>query len=1394
MRKLAAQIRTNLTLLAEAYDKRLKKVSDYDQMADSLRLEAARNALLVIASGLESRDAEMFTQFVKAMANERIFQGFEIDSVQQALSILVDLLQPGLVDVETANFLWRTMVEVHMALSKMAMDRVRTAERQVTYLADNLAVGIFIHQDGILRYAGREGVHLLGYTHPDELVGRSVFDFVHLEDREWIANIAQRRVLGDPVPDQYQARLIRQDGSVFDARIYSTLTEYEGQPATQAVFVDVSERKGEAESIRQSRQSLQTIIDSMPFGVIIVGRDKRIRHANQSALLSMGYGSEAEVLGRICRETMCPAESDSCPILDLGQRLDRSERILVTRNGRHIPILKSAVPITLGGEEVLLEAFVDVTERKRLEHQIQQSLELQGRQVQISTEVAQEIAATPVLSDLYQKVVTLVKEQFGYYHAQLFLIDEAHDRLVTVAGYGDVGRQLVKQRHFIPMGKGVVGRAGATGQAILSPDVTKEPEWLHHPLLPHTQGELAVPIVLRRSRDSTRPLGEAREVQGSQSVGRVLGVLDVQSDRAAALTGDDRILLEGLCGQIAVAMESTRLRQETQEYLQELEHLTRAMSREGWESFWDRSGSVGYLFDQGGVVPVDHAWTSADGGPEDLGALGSNVSDAESLAMAPLKVRGGELIGVLGVQDDPDNPLSQEELQLLEMVSEQVAQALEGARLFDEEQRARTLLGMRVDELDCLNDIGRKIDQSPPIPEFLQWVTERIPSAMQHPDLCRSAIELNGLVYGVPEAFELPCQIVESVRIGTVSEGKLCIAYSEQQEFLDEEVALLGDIARRVGGYVENRRLLEETQRRLQELTMLSDVSRNLAGAPLQQQEIANIVARQFVEVMGVPEASVSLMEPGNDILRTLADIYRDPVDKEGRHRGKEGFVLADYPATVRVMETLEPLVVQAGKPGSDPAELAYMREAGTETLVIIPLSVKGQAIGVVELEAWDELQITSEELNLAVTLANQAAVALENARLLAESQMQAEEQAILNEMARALTACQDVESVLTEAYRGVTRLMGDTNFYVTFYDPQAYEATLAMTILDGQVEWPRTTQPVGDLGFTEWLITTRQPLLIHDRVRERAVELGLQAGGPLDPIAAFGTDAFGGRLSESQEVASWLGVPMQIRDEVFGTMVALSYTTPQAYTAHSQALLTAVANQTAIALENVRLLESTQHALAEVQATHRSYLRRAWQDHLRQKEMLERSAFLYDQLGPVEPEGAVPVPDLWRPEIEHAVVERGPALVQERGDQERAGLAVPITLRGQILGVIGVEAPGGDRHWTEDEIALVEAIGEQLGQAVESARLFADTQRTAERERLIGEITAKIRASTDMRTILEATAEELGQVLGTSRVRARLTLAEQQGDPSGTPPPSHTSQSVESPEDGPEQAHEEYG
>jgi GAF domain-containing protein len=360
--------------------------------------------------------------------------------------------------------------------------------------------------------------------------------------------------------------------------------------------------------------------------------------------------------------------------------------------------------------------------------------------------------------------------------------------------------------------------------------------------------------------------------------------------------------------------------------------------------------------------------------------------------------------------------------------------------------------------------------------------------------------------------------------------------------------------------------------------------------------------------------------------------------------------------------------------------------------------------------------------------------------------------------MAQALAACQSTDSVLEETYHGVSRLLGVHDYYVTLYDAEADEATLVMAVVDREVEWPRVALSAGELGLAQRLIASREPLLLPDRVPERAAELGASVL-PLRP---------------GQDALSWLGVPMLIRGQVLGAMVAQSYTISRAHDQHSQVLLTAVANQTAIALENVRLLQDTQEALAKVQSTQRTYLQRAWHDHLRQREMLGRSGFLYDQVEAERQEDAVPSPELWRPEIERAVAEGSPVVVQDGdADRERAGLAVPITLRGQTLGVIGVEAPAGDRQWTEDDIAFVEAISEQLGQALESARLFADTQRRAERERLVGEITSRIRASTDIQAILEATAEELGQVLGTSRALVRVTAGEQLARQQDRSPPA---------------------
>ncbi len=138
---------------------------------------------------------------------------------------------------------------------------------------------------------------------------------------------------------------------------------------------EIIERKGAEKKLKQSKDALLTIFEAMPFGIIIVDGDKKIRYVNNTALALIGCKSKKNILGTICHKNICPAEVDNCPILDLGMKVDSSEGTLITKDKKQIPMLKSVVPIILDGEECLLESFVDISERKKAEEELRKHRE-----------------------------------------------------------------------------------------------------------------------------------------------------------------------------------------------------------------------------------------------------------------------------------------------------------------------------------------------------------------------------------------------------------------------------------------------------------------------------------------------------------------------------------------------------------------------------------------------------------------------------------------------------------------------------------------------------------------------------------------------------------------------------------------------------------------------------------------------------------------------------------------------------------------------------------------------------------------------------------------------------------------------------------------------------------
>ncbi len=106
--------------------------------------------------------------------------------------------------------------------------------------------------------------------------------------------------------------------------------------------------------------------------------------------------------------------------------------------------------------------------------------------------------------------------------------------------------------------------------------------------------------------------------------------------------------------------------------------------------------------------------------------------------------------------------------------------------------------------------------------------------------------------------------------------------------------------------------------------------------------------------------------------------------------------------------------------------------------------------------------------------------------------------------------------------------------------------------------------------------------------------------------------------------------------------------------------------------------------------------------------------------------------------------------------DSSKATL-IPIRLREQVIGMIGLESDDPNHQWTEDEIAVLQATAEQAALTVENARLLAESQQKATREQLSGEITARIRASLDMQTIIRTAMSEIAQRMGISQVEVQL-------------------------------------
>lgn len=232
------------------------------------------------------------------------------------------------------------------------------------------------------------------------------------------------------------------------------------------------------------------------------------------------------------------------------------------------------------------------------------------------------------------------------------------------------------------------------------------------------------------------------------------------------------------------------------------------------------------------------------------------------------------------------------------------------------------------------------------------------------------------------------------------------------------------------------------------------------------------------------------------------------------------------------------------------------------------------------------------------------------------------------------------------------------------------------------------------------------------------------------------GVDAIYFENPDMPDTRSEMALPLKVGGTIVGALDVQS-TKQSAFSEEDINILSLLADQVSLAIENARLFDQARKSLAESEALYRQYLRQAWTRLPKEQNL---AGFRYNV------RGASPI----EAKIQSDTAKGGRETIEESPSPR---VSVPISIRGETIGTLSVQIPETNSI-NDDQMDLVNAVAERVALSAENARLFEETTRRAERERLVSDITVKIRGTNDPDTMIQTALEELKQALGASKVQ----------------------------------------
>ena len=732
----------------------------------------------------------------------------------------------------------------------------------------------------------------------------------------------------------------------------------------------------------------------------------------------------------------------------------------------------------------------------------------------------------------------------------------------------------------------------------------------------------------------------------------------------------------------------------------------------------------------------------------------------QALASAPLLV-GDQVIGVLNVCDKEDGgKFSTTEMRTLSLVAGQVAMTIENARLH-EQTRHRAL------QLTTAADISRvassifNLDEL--LPQAVELICERfdlyyagiflVDETGQYAILRAGTGEAGRKMLAAGHKLEIGGQSMigqcvaerkahialdvgqEAVRFDnpllpeTRSEmalplvsrgepiGAMTIQSVQEAAFSKEDVSILQTMADQLANAIQNASLFKQIQAVLLRTETLYRANRLVTAfetLPDVLQQIADGVAealpadRVLMITFDLDAGEVTHYACGGPGAERAARVSFEDLSE-----GLSGWVLRE------LKPALSPKGIPDPREGPESQERRIANNAGA--IIVVPVLYRDEVLGTLTaVNLLTQPDFTEEDVTLMEAMANQAAAAIENVRLfeqnqrsLAEAEARAHRLQAAAAVSRVASSTLEMDELLRQAVASI-REQFDLYYVGIFLVDEALRYAILRA---GTGEAGRKMLEVGyrlEIGgesMIGWCVTNRQARIALD-VGEESVRFD----NPFLP-----------------ETRSEMALPLISRDEIIGAMTIQSVQ-EAAFADEDIVVLRTMADQLANAVVNVRLFAESQSRFEELQKLQRQMTGEAWAEYTGAQQVV---GYTYDlsQLTPLETPVTVPnIPALSRGEI-----------VTQQGEGG-ATLLAPITLHGEPIGLLDFEETEESRDWSADDIAVIEAVREQLALTLENRLLFEQTATALAETSMLYDIGQHISEAPGAEDILRATVEGLSR------------------------------------------------